>query len=186
MNRPSNAIQLDFAPYLITEDGQVYSLLKNKYLKPGTRNEYKQVYLKCNNGKSKWFGVHRLVGLLYVPNPDNLPEIDHEDNNRANNHHTNLKWVTHQRNIQLSFERGRKVLKGEDHPNYGRGHAITPETKDKMREAKKGELHPKFKGYYTYQDKTSTSLNDLAIQLGTYPIKLKRLYNKGLIQFKPK
>jgi hypothetical protein len=49
--------------------------------------------------------VHRLVAETFIPNPQNLPEIDHQDNNGENNAAKNLQWVTRTRNIQLSFER---------------------------------------------------------------------------------
>lgn len=47
-----------------------------------------------DNGKNKTYFVHRLVAAAFIPNPDNLPEIDHIDGNRANNDATNLRWCT--------------------------------------------------------------------------------------------
>lgn len=178
-----------FENYLITDNGDVWSNLKHKFLKPLVKPKgYKQVYLKDKQGKSKWHYVHRLVAILYVDNPDNKPEVNHLDNNPSNNHYTNLKWVTHQENIQHSIDQGRfKTFTpkcGKDHPQYNK--PIKAETKVKMREAKQGEKHPKFKGYYEYNGKRATSLNDLAIQLGTYPMHIKRLKQKGLVTFIPK
>ena len=43
---------------------------------------------------------------LYVPNPDNLPEIDHKDNNRFNNYYTNLEWVSKEENKKRAKESG--------------------------------------------------------------------------------
>lgn len=42
--------------------------------------------------------AHRMVAIIYVPNPDNLPEVNHKDNNRANNNASNLEWCTSQYN----------------------------------------------------------------------------------------
>ena len=52
--------------------------------------------------KTCFIHVHRLVALCYVPNenPDTLIKVDHRDNNPANNHYTNLRWVTNRQNCQ--------------------------------------------------------------------------------------
>ena len=44
--------------------------------------------------------VHRLIAQAFIPNPDNLPEVDHIDNNRENNAVSNLRWVTHEENMR--------------------------------------------------------------------------------------
>lgn len=46
------------------------------------------------NGKAKSFLIHRLVALTFIPNPDNLPEINHKDENKSNNCVDNLEWCT--------------------------------------------------------------------------------------------
>lgn len=46
-----------------------------------------------NKGKQKVVKVHRLVGTAFIPNPNNLPFLDHIDGNRQNNHLYNLRWV---------------------------------------------------------------------------------------------
>lgn len=42
--------------------------------------------------------IHRLVAIVYRPNPKNLPEVDHKDRNKSNNHLNNLRWVTSSEN----------------------------------------------------------------------------------------
>lgn len=50
--------------------------------------------------------VHRIVATLFIPNPDNLPEVDHKDGDRTNNHVGNLRWVSHQQNAENKSGRG--------------------------------------------------------------------------------
>ena len=60
------------------------------------------VYISLQlNGKAKSFRLHRLVAKAFLPNPNNLPQIDHIDNNKENNHVGNLQWVTAQQNTQM-------------------------------------------------------------------------------------
>ncbi len=58
--------------------------------------DYRQYYLVglYKNGKRKMVPIHRLVALHFVPNPGNLPCVNHIDNNPLNNHYTNLEWCT--------------------------------------------------------------------------------------------
>jgi len=56
--------------------------------------------------KRKHFKIHRLVGLAFIPNPLNKPEINHIDSNPLNNNVNNLEWVTRQENIVHSIAFG--------------------------------------------------------------------------------
>lgn len=51
-------------------------------------------YIVClsKNGKAQNEYVHRLVALAFIPNPDNLPEVNHKDENSLNNYVENLEW----------------------------------------------------------------------------------------------
>lgn len=69
--------------------------------------EYHRVTL-CKDGNTKRFLVHRLVATHFIPNPSNLPEVNHIDNNGANNHVDNLEWVTKSENMQHSRSQGRQ------------------------------------------------------------------------------
>ena len=104
--------------YEILPDGSVYA--KDRYVetKTGIRhykrkrmkteltsNGYERVVL-CNAGKSKRYLVHRLVAMLYVPNPNNLDVVNHKDGNKRNNNADNLEWVTTSENLKHAFRIG--------------------------------------------------------------------------------
>jgi hypothetical protein len=94
--------------YYVTEDGRVISTkyAKTKELKPRILPKgYHQVDLMINN-KRFGFLVSRLVAEVYIPNPNNLPEVDHKDTNKSNNHMLNLEWVTHSENMDRATENG--------------------------------------------------------------------------------
>ena len=89
--------------YRVEEDGKVFRMvgvecLKERYIKQyKTKNGYMALNLSINS-KSKRMLVHRLVALTYISNPNNLPQVDHIDRNKQNNHISNLRWVTNQEN----------------------------------------------------------------------------------------
>lgn len=59
-----------------------------------------------NNDKGKWVRVHRLVAAAFLPNPNNLPEVNHKDGNKQNNKADNLEWVTHAQNCLHAWRSG--------------------------------------------------------------------------------
>ena len=72
------------------------------------------------NKVSKSIPIHRLVAQAFVPNPSNLPEVNHKDFNRQNNSADNLEWCTHDDNVKYSAKLGRYPKRyGSQNPNYG-------------------------------------------------------------------
>jgi hypothetical protein len=175
---PPNTKLLPFGPYAVREDGAIYSMEKRRWLKSHKNNVgYIIISLKPYDRPRMSFIVSRLVAQLYVTNrrPKVATEVHHIDRNKANSHRTNLKWVTHAENIQLDYDEGhRKIPVG-----YMKGKKHDKETRSKMSEAKIGERHPKFKGYYIYDGERYSSIFALAEKLGTYPQKAYRLFKKG-------
>lgn len=95
---------IGFPAYTITTDGQVWSSKSNKYLKNLIDKQgYKKVGLRAN-GKTNQQYIHRLVGITFIPNPENLPTIDHINRNRFDNRIVNLRWAsrkTQQNNLGM-------------------------------------------------------------------------------------
>lgn len=92
--------------YDITKDGQVYSHIRKRWLKPQLNScEYVFYHLKpCG-----WVFAHTLVALKYIgPPPSPKHEINHKDHNRMNNHYENLEWVTHSQNHILAYQNGKE------------------------------------------------------------------------------
>lgn len=85
--------------YIIYDDGRVYSLKAKRFLKGDTSSGYLR-YLLCINNKKKRFSAHRLVAEAFIPNPDNLPIVDHKDLNRFNNTVDNLQWIGYSNNVK--------------------------------------------------------------------------------------
>ena len=86
--------------YGITSCGKVWSYKNERFLKPyANNNGYLGVALS-KNGKAKQFLVHRLVAEAYIPNPNNLPQVDHIDNDKTHNYVNNLQWITGRDNVR--------------------------------------------------------------------------------------
>ena len=89
--------------YQVSNLGRVKSLKykrsnKEKIIKSYVRKlGYLAVSLYKEN-KFKIFSIHRLVAQAFVPNPNNLPCINHKDENPSNNIWTNLEWCTYEYN----------------------------------------------------------------------------------------
>jgi hypothetical protein len=70
-----------------------------------TNKPYAQIALS-KNGKYKKFLIHRLVAIHFVPNPNNLPEVNHKDLNKKNCNANNLEWSTRLSNAQHAKANG--------------------------------------------------------------------------------
>ena len=107
--------------YEVSSLGRVKSLTRTKKGKCGSivgvperilkyktdRDGYLSVTLSAKN-KRKMFRVHRLVAETFIPNPDNLPQVNHKDENPANNTVENLEWCSVSYNINYG-NRNKKV-----------------------------------------------------------------------------
>lgn len=107
--------------YYVDEDGNIYSR------KSGELREIKQypkthgyLYVVLHkNGKKYYLRVHRLIAKAFIPNPDNLPEVNHKDENKVNNRVDNLEWCTSSDN-KIYGSRRKRVACKVSNPNIRR------------------------------------------------------------------
>lgn len=75
-------------------------------------NGYKTCSIRLNNKATRQY-VHRLVAQAFLPNPDNLPQVNHIDCNKENNCASNLEWISGSRNILHAHAEGRMKKRSE-------------------------------------------------------------------------
>lgn len=105
--------------YAITRSGRIWSYAKKpltgnagrkhngKWLSPWfTVNGYPIVELRKRKGGLKTFFVHRLVALVYIPNPKNLPWINHKNGIQGDHSIKNLEWCTPGENARHAIRTG--------------------------------------------------------------------------------
>lgn len=108
--------------YYVSNYGNVKNINTNRILKPRKQhNGYLVVNLSIC-GKIKTYTIHRLVAKLFIPNPQNLPQVNHIDLNRENNYVENLEWCSASYNVVHAFKSGNRH-KSEGLEHYG--HKLT-------------------------------------------------------------
>lgn len=111
--------------YVRSKDGKIMSPKKEK-------GGYMQICLR-SDGNKEIFKVHRLVATAFLPNPDNLPQVNHKDENKENNNVNNLEWCSASYNTNYGTRNERDRAKKV-------GKKATDETKKKMSESRKGKM----------------------------------------------
>jgi hypothetical protein len=104
----------EFPMYYISEDGRVFG--KRNSLMDGDfcieiahvvlKHGYVDYVISDVTGRRRHKLAHRLVAECFIDNPEDLPEVNHKDEDKQNNHVSNLEWVTHRDNIRHSSEDG--------------------------------------------------------------------------------
>jgi hypothetical protein len=100
--------------FLISNKGRIKRVVFNNYTKTVYKkmrtNKTGYVYAQFHyNGTNHPVRLHRLVAQHFVPNPDNLPEVNHKDGNKQNNCADNLEWSDRSQNVKHSFDTGLKT-----------------------------------------------------------------------------
>ena len=96
-----NFVKVDGYKYVFHPRGTFLRIWKGwtKEIKPQKNKKGYMVVSLCKNGKQKKVFVHRLLATAFIPNPENKRCIDHINGIRDDNRLENLRWVTHQENM---------------------------------------------------------------------------------------
>jgi len=103
--------------YSATEEGSIFSHIKNRFLKPDGKGWYPQVRL-CKGGDQTAIKVHILIAITFIPTRDlTKNEINHKNGIKTDNRVDNLEWVSRAENIKHSFDiLNRIAVSGSRHP----------------------------------------------------------------------
>src|SRR5688572_28219048 len=110
-----------YPDYTVFSNGRIKSFKKDKngiFLK-GYKNKkgYVKVTLTNEHGL-KHFPVHRVIAKTFIPNPNNLPQVNHKNGVKTDNMVSNLEWCTHDQNQKHAalnglYLRGENSVKGK-------------------------------------------------------------------------
>ena len=90
--------------YDVYDNGQILSKLTDMWLRQSVDTKgYLKVVLN-KDGEYKTYRVHVLVAQHFIPNPMNLPVVNHIDGNKTNPDYTNLEWVTYSENTKHAHD----------------------------------------------------------------------------------
>ena len=116
-----------YSRYKISRNGVVIGPRSNRPIKQYINNSNYVVVGVTKDGSNKHTTVtlSHLLGLAWIPNPENLSDVDHIDDNRLNNALYNLRWVSHRDNLVKEHRRqlmkranGRPVRKVNDDSSF--------------------------------------------------------------------
>lgn len=148
--------------YGVTQDGRIYSFITHLYLNPykGDKGYYK-ITVFNDKRERKTLSVHRLIALVYIPNPENKPQINHLNGIRTDNRIENLEWATCLENIKHAFKflprkkrvdfstAGRKKgMKCDYHPHFARRKLTTEEVREMYLLRSQGMQYPEMESIF--------------------------------------
>ena len=92
--------------YLVCSNGDIFGPTGKQLKARKNADGYAVVTMGNKRVKRSTQFVHRIVAALFLPNPENLSDVDHLDNNRMNPDVGNPERVTHEENVKRAYERG--------------------------------------------------------------------------------
>ena len=99
-----------FDTYRKGKNGSI-RICRGRILKPYTNKDGYLCVVLSKNNKHKTYKVHRLVAEAFLPNPDNLPQVNHRDENKQNNNVENLEFCDCKYNINFGTAIARRAIK---------------------------------------------------------------------------
>ena len=128
--------------YVKYSNGRIH-LYKGKVLSPGIKPDGYLLINLCCNGKHNTIRVHRLVTEAFLPNPDNLPEVNHKDEDKTNNRVENLEWCDYVYNNNYGTKPERLSKSKIGRIPWNKGVPMSEEIKIKLRGRTFSEEHRK-------------------------------------------
>lgn len=100
--------------YMVSNMGRVKSLNyrrtgREKIMKPSKMNSGYLLICLRKNGVKKFYSLHRLVAMAFLPNPNNYPQVNHKDENKQNNCIKNIEWCDAKYNLHYGTARERTI-----------------------------------------------------------------------------
>jgi hypothetical protein len=119
----------------VSSFGRIRNTVTGRVRKP----QFWKGYYRIRIG-GKTFKIHRLVASAFVPNPNNLPEVNHKDGVGISNFDTNLEWSTHADNMRHAIKKGLwKPAK------FGEENGASKLTKNQIRKIRKKYIRGKIR-----------------------------------------
>ena len=140
--------------YAVTSCGKVWSYKSKRFLTPEDNGRgYLRVKL-CKDGKEKKYMIHRLVAEAYIPNPENLPQVDHIDNDKTHNYINNLQWITNRDNCRKSHNKPilQYTIEGEFVREWSSAADVGKEVKGNICHCLKGKLKSAYGYIWKYKN----------------------------------
>lgn len=97
--------------YQVSNEGKIKNIKKNTYRAFSDNGCGYYFVLLCKDGEKKPFYVHRLVAKAFIPNPDNLPQVNHKNEQKHQNNVENLEWCSNKYNMNYGTARDRTSVK---------------------------------------------------------------------------
>lgn len=164
-------LSVQFYNYIIYENGDVYSLYRNRKLKGEIVQGYK-CYTLTINGKTKSYKAHRLVAQWFVPNynPEINNIVNHIDGNKLNICPSNLEWCTVAYNNEHARKTGLNNI-SQSNKNRWNDQNFRKSTSENISKSKKqigsfqGKSNPKYR-YRIILDGIEVTVNELSSRIG--------------------